>query len=81
DTNCAVGIQPIRENIDAFLNDSLMLVTALNPHIGYENAAKIAKTAHQNGTTLKEEAIALGLMSAEDFDTYVKPEEMIAPKK
>ncbi|RUM69532.1 MAG: class II fumarate hydratase, partial [Sulfurovum sp.] len=56
-------------------------VTALNPHIGYENAAKIAKTAHQNGTTLKEEAIALGLMSAEDFDTYVKPEEMIAPKK
>ncbi|RUM70612.1 MAG: class II fumarate hydratase [Sulfurovum sp.] len=80
DTNCAVGIQPIRENIDAFLNDSLMLVTALNPHIGYENAAKIAKTAHQNGTTLKEEAIALGLMSAEDFDTYVKPEEMIAPK-
>ncbi|RUM77302.1 MAG: class II fumarate hydratase [Sulfurovum sp.] len=81
DTNCAVGIQPIRENIDAFLNDSLMLVTALNPHIGYENAAKIAKTAHKNGTTLKEEAIALGLMSAEDFDTYVKPEEMIAPKK
>ncbi|HFU77758.1 MAG TPA: class II fumarate hydratase [Epsilonproteobacteria bacterium] len=80
DTNCAVGIEPIRANIDRFLNDSLMLVTALNPHIGYENAAKIAKTAHANGTTLKEEAVALGLMSAEDFDKYVKPDEMIAPK-
>ena len=80
DTNCAVGIEPIRANIDRFLNDSLMLVTALNPHIGYENAAKIAKTAHVNGTTLKEEAVALGLLSAEEFDRYVKPEEMIAPK-
>ncbi len=80
DTNCAVGIEPIRANIDRYLNDSLMLVTALNPHIGYENAAKIAKSAHANGTTLKEEAVALGLMSAEEFDTYVKPEEMIAPK-
>ncbi|HHD79574.1 MAG TPA: class II fumarate hydratase [Epsilonproteobacteria bacterium] len=80
DTNCAVGIEPIRANIDRFLNDSLMLVTALNPHIGYENAAKIAKTAHANGTTLKEEAVALGLMSAEDFDKDVKPDEMIAPK-
>jgi len=80
DTNCAVGIEPIRANIDRFLNDSLMLVTALNPYIGYENAAKIAKTAHANGTTLKEEAVALGLMSAEDFDKNVKPEEMIAPK-
>ncbi len=80
DLNCAVGIEPIRAKIDTFLNDSLMLVTALNPHIGYENAAKIAKTAHANGTTLKEEAVALGLMSADEFDTYVKPEEMIAPK-
>jgi fumarate hydratase class II len=80
DIHCAVGIEPIRENIDRFLNDSLMLVTALNPHIGYENAALIAKTAHKNGTTLKEEAVALGLMSAEDFDKNVKPEEMIAPK-
>jgi len=80
DKNCAVGIEPIRENIDAYLNDSLMLVTALNPHIGYENAAKIAKTAHANGTTLKEEAVALGLMSAEDFDKFVKPGDMIAPK-
>ena len=80
DTNCAVGIEPIKENIEKFLNDSLMLVTALNPHIGYENAAKIAKTAHVNGTTLKEEAIALGLLTSEEFDKYVKPEDMIAPK-
>lgn len=80
DTNCATGIEPIKKNIDTFLNDSLMLVTALNPHIGYENAAKIAKSAHANGTTLKEEAVALGFMSAEDFDKNVKPEEMIAPK-
>ncbi len=80
DTNCAVGIEPVRSNIDQYLNDSLMLVTALNPHIGYENAAKIAKSAHANGTTLKEEAVALGFMSAEDFDKNVKPEEMIAPK-
>ncbi len=81
DTNCAVGIEPIRDNIEKFLNDSLMLVTALNPHIGYENAAKIAKTAHTNGTTLKVEAIALGLLTAEEFDKYVKPEDMIAPKE
>ncbi len=80
DTNCAVGIEPIREKIDKFLNDSLMLVTALNPHIGYENAAKIAKTAHANGTTLKEEAVKLGLLTEEEFDKYVRPEEMIAPK-
>ncbi len=80
DVNCAVGIEPIRGNIDRFLNDSLMLVTALNPYIGYENAATIAKTAHKNGTTLKEEAVALGFMTAEDFDKNVKPEEMIAPK-
>ena len=80
DIHCAVGIEPIHSNIDRFLNDSLMLVTALNPFIGYENAAKIAKTAHQNGTTLKEEAVALGLMSAEDFDKNVQPKEMIAPK-
>ena len=80
DINCAVGIEPIKDNIEKFLNDSLMLVTALNPHIGYENAAKIAKTAHKNGTTLKEEAVALGLMTAEDFDKNVKPEEMISAK-
>jgi len=80
DIHCAVGIEPIEAKINKFLNDSLMLVTALNPYIGYENAAKIAKTAHANGTTLKEEAVALGLMSAEDFDKNVKPEEMVAPK-
>ncbi|MBT8344137.1 MAG: class II fumarate hydratase, partial [Sulfurovum sp.] len=79
DKHCAVGIEPIRKNIDQYLNDSLMLVTALNPYIGYENAAKIAKSAHTNGTTLKEEAVALGYMSAEEFDKNVKPEEMIAP--
>jgi len=78
--NAAVGIEANREKITHFLNDSLMLVTALNPHIGYENAAKIAKTAHKNGTTLKEEAVSLGLLSAEDFDKYVVPGDMIAPK-
>ena len=80
DVNCAVGIQPIEEKIEKFLNDSLMLVTALNPYIGYENAAKIAKMAHANGTTLKEEAVALGFLTAEEFDKYVQPQEMIAPK-
>ncbi len=78
--NCAVGIEPNVENIDHFLHNSLMLVTALNPYIGYENAAKIAKTAHKNGTTLKEETIKLGFLTADEFDKYVKPEEMIAPK-
>jgi len=77
---CAVGIEPNKENIDKYLNDSLMLVTALNPYIGYENAALIAKTAHKNGTTLKEEAVALDILSAEDFDKYVKPKEMTTPK-
>jgi len=81
DTNCAVGIEPIRDNIEKFLNDSLMLVTALNPYIGYENAAKIAKTAHANGTTLKVEAVALGLLTDEEFDKYVKPKGMTAPKE
>ena len=77
---CAVGIEPNKANIDKYLNDSLMLVTALNPYIGYEKAALIAKTAHQNGTTLKEEAIALGILTEEQFNEYVKPQEMIAPK-
>lgn len=80
DKHCAIGIVPLKKNIDRFLHDSLMLVTALNPHIGYENAAKIAKTAHANGSTLKEEAVNLGVMSAEEFDAAVKPEEMISPK-
>ncbi len=78
--HCAVGIEPVREKIDHFLQNSLMLVTALNPYVGYDNAAKIAKTAHANNATLKETAIELGLLSAEEFDKYVVPEEMIAPK-
>ncbi|MBE2274032.1 MAG: class II fumarate hydratase [Flavobacteriales bacterium] len=75
--HCAIGIEPNFERIKELLDKSLMLVTALNPHIGYENAAKIAKTAHKNGTTLKEEAINLGFLSAEQFDEWVKPENMV----
>jgi len=78
--NAAVGIEPVASKIDHYLHDSLMLVTALNPYIGYENAAKIAKTAHANNSTLKETAVELGLLTPEQFDEYVKPEEMIAPK-
>ncbi len=78
--HCAVGIEPVREKIDHFLHNSLMLVTALNPYVGYDNAAKIAKTAHANNATLKETAVQLGLLTAEEFDKYVVPEEMIAPK-
>jgi len=77
---CAVGIEANITNINKYLNDSLMLVTALNPYIGYEKAALIAKTAHKNGTTLKEEAMALGIISENEFDSYVKPEEMVSPK-
>jgi fumarate hydratase class II len=78
--NCVVGIEPRRDNIKAGLERSLMLVTALAPKIGYDNAAKIAKTAHKNGTTLKEEAVKGGYVSAEEFDAIVRPEDMIAPK-
>ncbi len=78
--NAAVGIEANIDKIDHYLNDSLMLVTALNPYIGYENAAKIAKTAHKNGTTLKEESVKLGLLTPEEFDKYVVPEDMISPK-
>ncbi len=78
--HCAVGIEPNLEVIESHLKNSLMLVTALNPHIGYENAAKIAKTAHQNGTTLKEAAIQTGLLTEEQFDQWVRPEEMTGPK-
>lgn len=77
--NCAVGIEANLVNINKYLNDSLMLVTALNPYIGYEKAALIAKTAHKNGTTLKQEALNLGILSQEEFDSYVKPENMIKP--
>ena len=76
DENCAVGIEPNYENLKKNLDHSLMLVTALNTKIGYEKAAKIAKTAHQNGTTLKEESINLGYLTAEEFDAWVKPEDM-----
>jgi fumarate hydratase class II len=79
DEHCAVGIEPIKENINNHLNKSLMLVTALNPHIGYDNAAKVAKKAHAEGTTLKEAAVALGLLTAEEFDQKVRPEKMIGP--
>jgi len=78
--NCVVGIEPRRDNIAAGVARSLMLVTALAPKIGYDNAAKIAKTAHKNGTTLREEAVKLGLVSEEEFDALVRPEDMIGPK-
>ncbi len=77
--HCAVGIEPLRENIKKHLQNSLMLVTALNPHIGYDNAAKVAKKAHKEGTTLKEAAVSLGLLTAEEFDQKVRPEQMIGP--
>ncbi len=78
--NCVVGIEANRARIDQLLNESLMLVTALNPHIGYDNAAKAAKKAHHEGTTLKAAAMALGLLTSEQFDAWVRPEDMIAPK-
>ncbi len=78
--NCAVGIEPNHEVIKRHLDNSLMLVTALNTKIGYENAALIAKTAHKNGTTLREEAINLGLLTGEEFDQWVRPEDMVGRK-
>lgn len=78
--HCAVGIEPNYSNIEKHVNNSLMLVTALNTKIGYEAAAKIAKTAHENGTTLKEEAVNLGYMTAEEFDAWVRPELMTGRK-
>lgn len=77
--NCVVGIQPREDNIKAALERSLMLVTALAPKIGYDNAAKIAKTAHKNGTTLREEAVGGGYVTNEEFDAIVRPEKMISP--
>ena len=79
--NCVAGIQPNRERIAAMVSQSLMLVTALNPHIGYDNAARIAKKAHEDGSTLKEAAVALDLMTAEQFDQWVHPEQMLGPKR
>jgi len=77
--HCAVGIEPNRTQIDAHLRNSLMLVTALNPHIGYDNAAKVAKKAYEENSTLKEAAVALGLLTAEEFDKNVRPENMTGP--
>ena len=76
---CARGIKPNREKIQEYLNQSLMLVTALNPHIGYENAAKVAKTAFRENLTLKEAAVKLELLSGEKFDEIVRPEKMVSP--
>jgi fumarate hydratase class II len=78
--NCVIGIEANEANITKQMEQSLMLVTALNPHIGYDNAAKIAKKAHADGSTLKEAAIALKLLTAEQFDKWVKPKDMIKPK-
>jgi len=80
-SNCAIGIEPNYKNLKKNLENSLMLVTALNTKIGYEKAAKIAKTAHQNGTTLKEESVNLGYLTAEEFDMWVKPEDMCGSLK
>lgn len=79
--NCAVGIEPNYAFIEKHLNNSLMLVTALNTKIGYEKAAKIAKTAHESGSTLKEAALSLGLLTSEEFDQWVRPEEMVGDIK
>ena len=78
--HCVVGIEPNLTQIEKHLNGSLMLVTALNPHIGYDNAAKVAKKAYQENMTLKESAVALGLLTAEEFDENVRPEKMTGPK-
>lgn len=78
--NCVVGIEANEKRITQLMNESLMLVTALNPHIGYDNAAKVAKKAHKEGTTLKAAALELGLLTEADFDKWVRPEDMIGPK-
>ncbi len=78
--NCVVGIEANKVNINKHLTNSLMLVTALNPHVGYDNAAKIAKKAHAENTTLEEAAVALGLLTSEQFKEFVRPENMVGPK-
>ncbi len=78
---CVVGIDANHERINALMQNSLMLVTALNPHIGYDNAAKVAKKAYAEGSTLKEAALALGLLTAEQYDKWVRPENMIGPSR
>lgn len=79
--NCAVGIEADEERIKEYLDNSLMLVTALNPYVGYDNAAKFAKTAHMEGITLKEVAIKSGILTEKDFDSIIEPRNMIAPKE
>jgi fumarate hydratase class II len=79
--NCVVGIEPNRERIEKSVRESLMLVTALTPHIGYDKAAQIAKNAYQEGTTLKEAALKLGYVTAEQFDQWVRPEDMVGKNK
>ncbi|DBA00282.1 TPA: hypothetical protein N0F65_001477 [Lagenidium giganteum] len=78
--NCVSGIEANRETIDRLMKNSLMLVTALNPHIGYDNASKVAKKAHKDGTTLREAVVELGFLSGEEFDRLVRPEDMVGPK-
>ena len=79
--NCVAGITANTARLRALMENSLMLVTALSPHIGYDKAAEIAKRAHADGVTLREAGIALGYVSGEDFDTWVRPEDMIGPKE
>ncbi|MCA9609096.1 MAG: class II fumarate hydratase, partial [Myxococcales bacterium] len=79
DERCAQGIEPNREVIDGYVQGTLMNVTALNPVIGYDNAAKIAKKAHKEGTTLLQATLALGLLTEEEFRAAVRPEDMVGP--
>ncbi|CAG8688309.1 18932_t:CDS:2, partial [Acaulospora morrowiae] len=78
--NCVVGIKANEERINEIMNQSLMLVTALNPYIGYDKAATVAKNAHKNNLTLKESALQLGVLDEKQFDEWVKPEKMLGPK-
>ena len=77
--NCVADLEANVERVTSLRDESLMLVTALNPHIGYDNATKVAKKAHAEGTSLKESAVALGLLTGEQFDEWVRPENMIGP--
>ena len=78
--HCVVDIKANEQRIAKLMQESLMLVTALNPHIGYDKSAKIAKLAHKEGSTLKEAATKLGFLTSEQFDQWVKPEDMLGPK-
>ena len=77
---CVEGLEPNREQIERYVENSLMLVTALSPHIGYDNSAKVAKKAHAEGITLREATIAMGLLKGEEFDRLVRAEKMLAPE-